>query len=66
MDTTKISPKSYWVVLFSLFFTTHVLATSTGLNNIPTADVVPEKVLVFQYFTDLGNDNITDHFTGFK
>lgn len=41
-------------------------ATSTGLNNIPTADVVPEKVLVFQYFNELGNDNVPDHFVGFK
>ncbi|MHC4214055.1 MAG: hypothetical protein ACYSWP_11845 [Planctomycetota bacterium] len=66
MGTTKICHKSYWVVLFSLSFATHVFATSTGLNNIPTADVVPEKVLVFQYITDLGEDNVPDHFTGFK
>ncbi|MHC4530444.1 MAG: hypothetical protein ACYSXD_02625 [Planctomycetota bacterium] len=55
-----------YVILFSLFITVPVWATSTGLNNIPTADVVPEKVLVFQYFSELGNDNVPDHFIGFK
>ena len=41
-------------------------ATPTGLNNISTADVVPEKVLVFQAFTEIGEDNKPDYFTGFK
>lgn len=55
-----------YVILFSFFITLPVWATSTGLNNIPTADVVPEKVLVFQYFSELGNDNVPDHFIGLK
>ncbi len=55
-----------YVVLFSFFVTVPVWATSTGLNNIPTADVVPEKVLVFQYFGNIADDNKPDHFTGFK
>ena len=55
-----------YVILFSFFITASAFATSTGLNNIPTADVVPEKVLVFQYFSELGNDNVPDHFVGFK
>ncbi len=55
-----------YVVLFYFFITASAWATSTGLNNIPTADVVPEKVLVFQYFSELGNDNVPDHFVGFK
>lgn len=41
-------------------------ATSTGLNNIPTADVVPERTLVYQWFSNLGNNSKPDHFTGFK
>lgn len=31
-------------------------ATTTGLNNIPTADVVPANVLVVQQFTNFGAD----------
>ena len=41
-------------------------ATPTGLNNIPTADVVPEKVLVLQAITEAGKNNKPDYFTGFK
>ncbi len=41
-------------------------ATPTGLNNIPTADVVPEKVLVVQVITEVGKNNKPDYFTGFK
>lgn len=55
-----------YVTLFSLLTTVPVWATSSGLNNIPTADVVPENVLVFQYFGEFGNDNVPDHFAGFK
>ena len=55
-----------YVILFSFSITVPAWATSTGLNNIPTADVVPKKVLVFQYFNELGNDNVPDHFAGFK
>jgi len=49
-----------------LLITSPLWATSTGLNNIPTADVVPERVLVFQVFSDLANNNKPDHFAGFK
>ncbi len=55
-----------FVMLCILLAVRPVWATSTGLNNIPTADVVPEKVLVFQYFNNLGDDNVPDHFAGFK
>lgn len=41
-------------------------ASPTGLNNISTADVVPEKVLVLQSYSDFGEDNKPDHFIGFK
>jgi len=54
------------VILLCCLVSGPLWATSTGLNNIPTADVVPEDVLVFQYFGDFGNDNVPDHFVGFK
>ena len=41
-------------------------ATSTGLNNIPTADLVPEGTLVYQWFSNLANNSKPGHFTGFK
>jgi hypothetical protein len=43
-----------------------VWATSTGLNNIPTADVVTQDQFVVQYFSHVGNDRVADHFLGFK
>lgn len=55
-----------WFVPVLFLIQGRLWATSTGLNNIPTADVVPEKVLVFQYFVDAGNKNVPDHFAGFK
>jgi hypothetical protein len=58
--------RSHWTIPILLFLAGPLWATSTGLNNIPTADVVPERVLVFQYFSELGNDNVPDHFAGFK
>ncbi|MBW8016451.1 MAG: hypothetical protein FVQ82_09705 [Planctomycetes bacterium] len=53
------------VILCSLI-TASVWATPTGLNNIPTADVVFERVLVFQYFNNMAKNSKTEHFTGFK
>ena len=49
-----------------LFITAPVWAIATGLNNIPTADVVGEKVLVFQFIGDFANDNTPGYTTGFK
>jgi len=40
--------------------------TATGLNNIPTADVVPEDVLVLQYYGNFANGSGPDHFLGLK
>jgi hypothetical protein len=57
---------SCFIILFSFLITVPALATSTGLNNIPTSDVVPEKVLVFQFINDLANNNRPDYFAGFK
>jgi hypothetical protein len=41
-------------------------ATPTGLNNIPTADVVPKNVLVFQFISDFANNNTPAYTAGFK
>ncbi len=56
----------FYVILFSFFVTAPVWATSTGLNNIPTADVVPENVLVFQFIGDFANNSTPGYTTGFK
>lgn len=53
-------------VLFLSIVTVPGWATSTGLNNIPTADVVPERTLVYQWFSNLSNNGKPAHFTGFK
>jgi len=58
--------KALSVALFLLFTAQCCWATPTGLNNIPTADVVPEKILVLQAFAEAGEDNKPDYFTGFK
>jgi hypothetical protein len=41
-------------------------ASPTGLNNIPTADVVPQGVLVIQEFQNFGNDQRPTFFAGAK
>lgn len=41
-------------------------ATPTGLNNIPTADVVPEKVLVLQGIVEVGDEKKPGYVAGFK
>lgn len=41
-------------------------ATSTGLNNIPTTDIVPERVLVFQTWGNFAGGEHPDQFVGFK
>lgn len=53
-------------VFFIFIFSTYIWATPTGLNNIPTADVVGTKTLVWQFYSDIGEDNKPDYFTGFK
>jgi hypothetical protein len=66
MEPVKMSTKLACFILLCCFITLPALATSTGLNNIPTADVVPKNVLVFQYYSDIGNDKVPTHFAGFK
>ena len=58
--------KLQFMVLTMCLAVSPVIATSTGLNNIPTADVVPEKVLVFQYFSNMAENSKAEHFAGFK
>lgn len=43
-----------------------LLATPSGLNNIPTADVAPEGVIVFQQINNFGDDQVGFHSFGFK
>jgi hypothetical protein len=42
------------------------VASPTGLNNIPTADVVPKGVLVLQQYSDFGADQQPGYFAGAK
>ncbi len=60
--------KKYFVVLAALIllFPQMSWATPSGLNNIPTADVVPEKVLVLQGIVDVGENKRPDWTVGFK
>jgi hypothetical protein len=41
-------------------------ATSTGLNNIPTTDITPEKILVFQTWGNFAGGEYPGQFAGFK
>jgi len=54
------------LTLCSMLLAPAVLATPSGLNNIPTADVAPQGVLVFQMFSSFGNDKYADLWGGFK
>lgn len=40
--------------------------SSTGLNNIPTTDIVPENVLVLQSWLNMAENEHTPQFVGFK
>jgi hypothetical protein len=42
------------------------LATSTGLNNIPTADTPPDRTLVFQQYNTFGGGRKPDSSAGLK
>lgn len=50
----------------TLVWAQSVLATPSGLNNIPTTDVVPEDVLVLQQFTNFGDSQATVFTGGLK
>lgn len=49
-----------------VFLADSLSATPSGLNNIPTADVTPMGVFVFQPFTNFGNDIDANLTLGFK
>jgi hypothetical protein len=59
---------SYWLfVVFCIVLIGHVaFGSSTGLNNIPTTDVVPKDVLVFQTWGNFGYNRHTQNYVGFK
>jgi hypothetical protein len=40
--------------------------SATGLNNIPTTDIVPEKILVWQGWVTAAGGEYPQQFTGFK
>lgn len=52
--------------LLGLLHACPALGTATGLNNIPTADVVPKDVLVLQYYGNFADGSGPDHYLGFK
>ena len=56
------------ILLLGLFAPppTSTLATSTGLNNIPTADTPGDRQLVFQSFVNIRDERQDDWFLGFK
>lgn len=62
--------KTLWTVVLLLCawagLRDFVWASPSGLNNIPTADVVPEKVLVFQGYGHLAHGSRPDWWGGFK
>jgi len=55
-------------VIWVLFvFCVHDLyASPSGLNNIPTTDVVQERVLVFQSWINAGKEKVPEYYSGFK
>lgn len=53
-------------ILTTLILTACAQATPSGLNNIPTADTVPQGTVVLQAFTTVGNDRDADFNLGFK
>ncbi len=54
------------VVICVVLIGRSAFGSSTGLNNIPTTDVVPKDVLVFQTWLNAGYNRHTQNFVGFK
>ena len=54
------------VVIFLLLISPPAWGSPSGLNNIPTTDVVPENILVFQTWFNFANDKQPEEFFGFK
>lgn len=64
-----VGPSSACVIaglLCSLVLSAELAATSTGLNNIITADTPGHRELVFQSFTNFGDEREADYVAGFK
>ncbi len=60
-------PHVLWLsALLCLLLAAPALSSPTGLNNIPTSDVVPEGVLVLQQFTNSGSSQATVFAGGLK
>lgn len=55
-----------WALAGLMLIGRSALATPSGLNNIPTADVVPERKLVLQVFGTFENNIRPDHWAGLK
>ncbi len=65
----RMTERVRWAMaaLLLLVFTEHMLwASPSGLNNIPTTDVVPEKTLVLQTWLNMADSMQTQQFVGFK
>ncbi len=54
------------VVFCVVLIGSSAFGSSTGLNNIPTTDVVPKDVLVFQTWLNTGYNRHPQNFVGFK
>ncbi len=63
---TKIPGTCGIPVILLLVVTARVAASSTGLNNIVTADTPSDRTIVFQAFTHLANDRDAEYWAGFK
>ncbi len=55
-----------FVVFVILFTSRSTWATSSGLNNIPTTEIVPENILVFQTWGNFAGGERPEQFVGFK
>src|SRR5687767_5831963 len=61
--------KPWWrmaLLVATATFSGQLLATPSGLNNIPTADTAGESDYVFQAFTNFGERRRPDNNLGFK
>jgi hypothetical protein len=57
---------SLLVIYIVLLFSHSAWGSPTGLNNIPTTDIVPTKVLVLQSWLNSGYNRHPQEFVGFK
>ncbi len=55
-----------FVAFCILFSSRSTWATSSGLNNIPTTEIVPENILVFQTWGNFAGGERPEDFVGFK